>query len=274
MRLAISISQGGEFAFVVVKLATSTQLVSTELEQLVVFIVGASLATTPIFFSLFERFLAPRLAPAKAEFDKLELSEDPPVLIAGFGRVGQVVGRVLSARKIQFIALDASSEHVDFIRRFGNKVFYGDASRLELLEAAGAAKSKIFVLAIDDVKASVETARVVQKHFPHLAIIARARNRQHAYELRAMGVSHLFRETFVSSLEMTEAVLQQLGLTFSEARRTMEIFRAMDEKLLEESFALRGDMQSLQKKATSAREELEKLFVADQSAMADAEKAR
>jgi glutathione-regulated potassium-efflux system protein KefB len=274
MRLAISISQGGEFAFVVVKLATSTQLVSSELEQLVVFIVGASLATTPIFFSLFERFLAPRLAPAKAEYDKLELSEDPPVLIAGFGRVGQVVGRVLSARKIQFIALDASSEHVDFIRRFGNKVFYGDASRLELLEAAGAAKSKIFVLAIDDVKASVETARVVQKHFPHLAIIARARNRQHAYELRAMGVSHLFRETFVSSLEMTEAVLQQLGLPFSEARRTMEIFRAMDEKLLEESFALRGDMQSLQKKATSAREELEKLFVADQSAMADAEKAR
>lgn len=268
LRLAIATSQGGEFAFVVVKLATDTKLVWTELEHLVVFVVGASLATTPLFFALFERLIAPRLAPVKnRDFDKLDSSEDPPVLIAGFGRVGQVVGRVLSARKIRFVALDASPDHVDFVRRFGNKVFYGDASRLELLEAAGAAKARVFVVAIDDVKASLETVRMVQKHFPHLAIIARARNRQHAYELRAMGVEQLFRETFVSSLEMTQAVLQQLGLPFSEAHRTMEIFRAMDEKLLEDSFHLRGDLPSLQKKASTARDELEKLFEADAAAL-------
>jgi monovalent cation:proton antiporter-2 (CPA2) family protein len=270
LRLAIAISQGGEFAFVVVKLALDRNLVTSELEHLVVFIVGASLATTPIFFALFERLIAPRLMPATSrEFDKVETGDDPPVLIAGFGRVGQVVGRVLSARKIHFVALDASPDHVDFVRRFGNKVFYGDASRLELLEAAGAAKATVFVVAIDDVKASLETVRTVQKHFPHLVIVARARNRQHAYELKAMGIELLFRETFAASIELTQSVLQQLGLPFSEAHRTMEIFRAMDEKLLEESFHLRGDMASLQKKANSARTELEKLFEADRAALSD-----
>ena len=264
LRLAISVSQGGEFAFVVVGLAASSQLVAPNVQQVVVFVVGASLATTPIFFALFERLIAPRLQKATVrEFDKVENDEDPPVLVAGFGRVGQVVGRVLSARKIHFVALDASPDHVDFIRRFGNKVFYGDASRLELLEAAGAARAKILVLAIDDPKASVETVRTAQKHFPHLVIVARARNRQHAYELKAMGISLLFRETFSSSIEMTEAVLQQLGLPYSEAHRTMEIFRDLDERLLEESFHLRGDVESLKKKASSAREELEKLFEAD-----------
>ncbi|PZR11814.1 MAG: glutathione-regulated potassium-efflux system protein KefB [Archangium gephyra] len=274
IRLAISTSQGGEFAFVVVKLATTTHLMWTELEQLVVFIVGASLATTPVFFALFERFVAPRLAPKKErDFDKLDFSEETPVIVAGFGRVGQVVGRVLSARKIPFVALDASPDHVDFIRRFGNKVFYGDASRLELLEAAGAAKARVFVLAIDDVKASVATAHAVQKHFPHLRIVARARNRQHAYELKAMGIHDLFRETFAGSVEMTRGVLVQLGMPWSEAHRTMEIFRDLDERLLEDSFHLRGDMQSLQQKATSARAELEKLFEADSAALSPGKKS-
>ncbi len=268
IRLAISTSQGGEFAFVVVKLAFDRHLVTTELEHLVVFIVGASLATTPVFFALFERFIAPRLVTASTRaFDKIDQSDEQPVLIAGFGRVGQVVGRVLSARKIRFVALDASPDHVDFVRRFGNKVFYGDASRLELLEAAGAAKARVFVVAIDDVKASMETVRTVQKHFPHLIIVARARNRQHAYELKAVGVELLFRETFAASIDMTRTVLQQLGLPFSEAHRTMEIFRDMDEKLLAESYLLRGDMPSLQKKANTAREELERLFEADRAAL-------
>lgn len=269
LRLAVSISQGGEFAFVVVGLAASSQLVDKGLAEVIVFVVGASLATTPIFFAAFERFIAPRLMPKSARtFDKVEFSEDPPVLIAGFGRVGQVVGRVLSARRIRFVALDASPDQVDFIRRFGNKVFYGDASRLELLEAAGAAKASVFVLAIDDVKASVQTAQTVQKHFPHLQIFARARNRPHAYELKAMGINNIFRETFVTSIEMTEAVLQAVGLPFSEAHRTMEIFREADERLLSETFHMRGDVESLSKKAMQARSELEKLFEADSALLA------
>lgn len=269
-RLAISVSQGGEFAFVVVSLAASSKLLSAELHQLVVFVVGASLATTPIFFAVFERFVAPRLEKKVTRaFDAPEHAEDPPVLVAGFGRVGQVVGRVLSARKIHFVALDASPDHVDFVRKFGNKVFYGDASRLELLEAAGAAKARVFVLAIDDPKSSVETVRTVQKHFPHLTIVARARNRQHAYELMAMGVTNLVRETFSSSIEMTEQVLQHLGLPYSEAHRTMDIFRDLDERLLKDSFQHRADLKLLVARVASGREELERLFEADSKALND-----
>ena len=170
---------------------------------------------------------------------------------------------VLTARHIPFVALDASSEHVDFVRRFGNKVFYGDASRFELLEAAGTANAKLFVLAIDDVAKSVDIARTVQKHFPTVTIVARARNRQHAYELLALGVTHLMRETFSSSLEMTGDVLTLLGMPSSEVARTLATFRSHDEQLLMDSFEHRGDVSTLQERAKQARADLEKLFEAD-----------
>lgn len=265
LRLAVSTSQGGEFAFVVFGLATSTAALTPELSQLLVLVVSLSLAVTPVAFALFERFVAPGFAPKKEEkpFDALPADGEPPVVIAGFGRVGQVVGRVLTARRIPFVALDASSEHVDFVRRFGNKVFYGDASRLELLEAAGAGKAKLFVLAIDDAEKSVEVARTVQKHFPHLTILARARNRQHAYELLALGVTHLMRETFASSLELTGEVLTQLGMPSSEVARTLATFRSHDEQLLHDSFQHRADVSTLQERAKQARVDLEKLFEAD-----------
>jgi glutathione-regulated potassium-efflux system ancillary protein KefC len=265
VRLAISTSQGGEFAFVVFGLATSTAALTPEMSQLLVLVVGLSLAVTPVAFTLFEKFVAPRLAPKQEEkaFDVLVKEGEIPVVIAGFGRVGQVVGRVLTARHIPFVALDASSDHVDFVRRFGNKVFYGDASRLELLEAAGTANAKLFVLAIDDVAKSVDIARTMQKHFPNVTIVARARNRQHAYELLALGVTHLMRETFSSSLEMTGDVLTLLGMPSSEVARTLATFRSHDEQLLMDSFQHRGDVSTLQERAKQARADLEKLFEAD-----------
>lgn len=265
IRLAISTSQGGEFAFVVFGLATSTAALTPDMSQLLVLVVGLSLAVTPVAFTLFEKFVAPRLAPKKEEkaFDVLVKEGEIPVVIAGFGRVGQVVGRVLTARHIPFVALDASSEHVDFVRRFGNKVFYGDASRLELLEAAGTASAKLFVLAIDDVAKSVDIARTVKKHFPNVTLVARARNRQHAYELLALGVTHLMRETFSSSLEMTGDVLTLLGMPSSEVARTLATFRSHDEQLLMDSFEHRGDVSTLQERAKQARADLEKLFEAD-----------
>ncbi|MDP3231885.1 MAG: monovalent cation:proton antiporter-2 (CPA2) family protein [Myxococcales bacterium] len=265
VRLAISTSQGGEFAFVVFGLATSTAALTPDMSQLLVLVVGLSLAVTPVAFTLFEKFVAPRLTPkheAKA-FDVLVKEGEIPVVIAGFGRVGQVVGRVLTARHIPFVALDASSDHVDFVRRFGNKVFYGDASRLELLEAAGTANARLFVLAIDDVAKSVDIARTVQKHFPNVTIVARARNRQHAYELLALGVTHLMRETFSSSVEMTGDVLTLLGMPSSEVARTLATFRSHDEQLLMDSFQHRGDVSTLQERAKQARADLERLFEAD-----------
>src|SRR5262249_54288633 len=131
-----------------------------------------------------------------APFDRIE--EENRVIIAGFGRFGQIVGRILRARRIPFTALEASQAQVDFGRRFGNKVCYGDASRLELLRAASTDKAHVFVLAIDDVEASVRAAETMRKHFPHVKVYARARNRQHAFRLMDCGVRYLIRETFLS----------------------------------------------------------------------------
>src|SRR6185437_15991946 len=127
-------------------------------------------------------------------FDAIE-NEENRVIIAGFGRVGQIVARVLRARRIPFTALDISQTHVDFVRRFGNKIYYGDASRLDLLRAAGAARADVLVLAIDDVDASTRAATLIREYFPRMKIFARARNRQHAFALMDAGVKNIIRET-------------------------------------------------------------------------------
>src|SRR4030095_2572148 len=158
---------------------------------------------------------------------------DTPVIIAGFGRFGQVVGRVLRARGVPFTAMDADPAPIHFLQRLGNQVFYGDASRLDLLRAARADKAQVFVLAIDDVQASVRTAREVQEHFPHLVIFARARNRTHAYQLLELGITHVIRETYLSSLELTGDVLQELGFSYSAARGTRARLRAYGEPNLQ-----------------------------------------
>jgi glutathione-regulated potassium-efflux system protein KefB len=191
------------------------------------------------------------------------VEQETPVIIAGFGRFGQIVGRVLRARGIPFTAMDADPAQIDFLKRFGNKVFYGDASRLDLLRAAGADKAQVFVLAIDDVQASVRTAQEVQVHFPHLVVFARARNRAHAYQLLELGITHVMRETFLSSLEISGDVLQELGYSYSEARSTLDRFREHDERILQESFRYQRDEKKLLEIAERSRRELESLFARD-----------
>ncbi|HEY1127587.1 MAG TPA: NAD-binding protein, partial [Actinomycetota bacterium] len=167
------------------------------------------------------------------------------------------------ARRIPFTAMDADPTQIDFLNRFGIKVFYGDASRLDLLRTARADQAKIFVLAIDDIQASMRTAREVQEHFPHLVIFARARNRTHAYQLLELGITHLIRETYLSSLELTSEVLQELGFTYSDARETLDRFREHDERLLQESFRYQRDEKKLIELADRSRRELESLFDRD-----------
>ncbi|HYH99230.1 monovalent cation:proton antiporter-2 (CPA2) family protein [Hyalangium sp.] len=263
LSLAIIISQGGEFAFVLFRLAVGYHVMDTALADLMVVVVSLSMVTTPLLFAAYARWLRPRFHKKVQRDFEVTPEEDNPVLIAGFGRVGQVVGRLLRAKRIGFTALDVSSEHIDFIKRFGNKVHYGDASRLDLLRAARADKSKIFVLAIDDVEASVRTAETVIQHFPHLTIFARARNRQHAYRLLNLGIKHVMRETWASSLEMTGELLEELGLTYSEARKTVEQFRQHDETLLMSVYPFHKDEKKLAEMAAQARKELESLFEQD-----------
>lgn len=261
--LAISGAQGGEFAFVIFRVAAPLGLLAADVNELLVVVVGVSMAVAPLGFVAGDlvRKLSqnPQEKPAYDE----SLKDESPVIIAGFGRVGQVVGRVLRAKKIRFTAMDASAEHVDFIKRFGNKTFYGDASRIELLRAAQADKARLFVLAVDDVEASMRIAETVMRNFPHLKIYARSRNRQHTYRLLEMGITHVFRETFASSIEMTSGVLQELGVPAEDAKRTLSRFRDYDEKLLAESFQHQKDLNKLAELANKATRDLEELFEKD-----------
>ncbi len=199
------------------------------------------------------------------EYDSIE-SEEPPVLIAGFGRFGQIVARVLRAKQIRFTALEASQAQTDFVRRFGNKLYYGDASRLDLLRAAGAERAKVLVLAIDDVEASVRTAEMVRRHFPQLQVLARARNRQHAFRLIELGIEVVLRETYASSLEMAEAALVALGHPRQEAAADVARFRAHDEATLAEQAGMKDDLDRLVATSKASAEQLERLFEADRDA--------
>ena len=162
-----------------------------------------------------------RKAPAPAY--ETPPDNDGHVIIAGFGRVGQIVARILTAKRIPFTALDISAEQVEFVRRFGAQAFYGDASRPEILEAADAHRARAFVLAIDDVEASMRTAELARSKYPNLPIYARARNRTHAHRLLDLGVTYLQRATFLSSLDITKQLLKGLGVSDREAGRIASI---------------------------------------------------
>jgi monovalent cation:proton antiporter-2 (CPA2) family protein len=263
LALAVLLSQGGEFAFVLFRLAASDGVMDRELASVLVVAVTLSMATTPALFALHRRALRPLLRSRPARPFDVRPDGEPPVVIAGFGRVGQVVARVLAAKRIPFTAIDASPEHIDFVRRFGNEVFYGDVSRLDLLRAARVGRARLFVLAIDDVDASVRTAEVVKEHFPHVTILARARNRQHAYRLRRLGVRRIVRETLHSSLEMTVDVLQAMGIDYVAARTAVERFRDHDAAQFEASWQHQDDLDKLTDIARRGREELEQLFEED-----------
>ena len=263
--LGVLLSQGGEFAFVLFGLAVSYEIFPDPLRDTLVLVVSLSMALTPLLAVAWDRLVAPRLRTRDRRPYDRGVEQDTPVIIAGFGRFGQVVGRVLRARRIAFTAMDADPAQIDFLTRWGNKVFYGDASRLDLLRAARADKARVFILAIDDVQASLRTAREVQEHFPHLTIFARARNRAHAYQLLELGIQHVIRETFLSSLELTGDVLQELGFSYSEARSTLDRFKEHDERMLQESFQYQRDEKKLIEIAERSRRELESLFARDEA---------
>jgi glutathione-regulated potassium-efflux system ancillary protein KefC/glutathione-regulated potassium-efflux system protein KefB len=261
--LAVTLAQGGEFGFVLFSLAVSHQIMPASLAQLLVIVVTISMAMTPLVIKLHATFVEPSLAKTEArDFDDIP-DTGSRVLIAGFGRVGQIIGRVLRMRRISFTALESSVSQVDFVRRFGNKVYYGDPSRLELLQAAGAARAEIFVLAMDDVDASVRTAALIKKHFPHLKVFARARNRRHAIKLMEQGVRYFVRETYYSSLDMAQNTLEALGLSRAEALESIRRFDEHDKRMLEQQRLAGDDEQKLIQSAQQAARELEGLFEED-----------
>ena len=261
--LAAALCQGGEFAFVLFGLAADNGIMGHTLTDSLVIIVTLSMALTPLAFALNDIVLARWLEkPADTAFDAIDES-DSKVIIAGFGRVGQIVGRLLRAKRIAFTALDKDAEQVETVRRFGSRTYYGDASRLEVLRAAGAEKAQILVLAIDDVEASLRTAENARRHFPALKIYARARNRFHAYRLMDIGVDFLMRETLLSSLELAQSVMKGLGIADWEARTATETFRLHDERQLDRQHAVYHDETQLIQNSKDAHRELVGIFDAD-----------
>jgi glutathione-regulated potassium-efflux system protein KefB len=266
LRLASILAGGGEFAFVVFDLAAQHGVLMAAQRDALVVAVTLSMALTPLSLIAVSRWLATRKAPKPPAFDAI-VDEHPRVIIAGYGRMGQIVARILRAQRIAFTALETSAEQVDFSRRFGGHIYFGDPARPELLRAAGADKAEIFVLATDDPEANLRTARMVKRAFPHLKIIARARNRQHAFRLMDLSLAdeNIVRETLYSSMEMTRRVLVELGFDPALAADRVEMFRHQDAKVLKAQYLVYDDDAALVQSTKDALDDLERLFEADRS---------
>lgn len=262
LMLGAVLALGGEFGFVVFSEAAKFGLIETALRDQLVVVVGISMAVTPLLMMVVGRWLKthPEAKPERA-FDTID-HEHPRVIIAGFGRMGQIVGRMLTAQKIPFTALENSAEQVDFSRRFGSQIYFGDPARPELLRAAHAERAEVFVLTTDDPDANIRTARLVRRMYPHLKIYARARNRQHAFKLMDLG-TEVVRETFHSSLVMGRRVMESLGVPPGEAASKAERFRRHDEALLREQHLVYDDEAALIASAKEALSDLATLFEAD-----------
>ena len=261
LKLAGVLAQGGEFAFIVFTLAVQNRLLDAQLRDLLIVVITLSMALTPLLVVLFAR-LGPTQATEKPAYDAIDEDDAPRVIIAGFGRVGQIVARILRANQIRFTAIESSIEQVEFSRRFGSQIYYGDPTRSDLLRAAQVEKAELFIVATDDPETNIRTARLVRRMYPQLKVIARARNRQHAFRLMDLGAD-VVRETFHSSLEMSRMALQQLGMPEALAGQRVDRFREFDEKLLAEQHLFYDDEAAIMQNAREAQNDLDRLFEAD-----------
>jgi glutathione-regulated potassium-efflux system ancillary protein KefC len=253
---ALGLSQVGEFAFVL--FGAAGQLLARPTLDVLNAAVAASMLSTPLLMMCYERVLAPRFTrseprPADA------IDEQNPVIIAGFGRFGQVVTRVLRTMHLNATVIDHDPTQIERVRRFGWKAYYGDATRLDLLRAAGAARAQLLVVAIDDPEAAMRAVRLALQHFPALKILARARSRTDAYEYVELGVPSV-RETFGAALDAAEQALALLGRSAEDARRAAEEFRRYDEAALVRSAPYRQDVNQLIALSLKERENLEQLL--------------
>jgi glutathione-regulated potassium-efflux system ancillary protein KefC len=257
---AFLLSQGGEFAFVVFGAARAARLFDHDAEALLTIVVALSMATTPLLLLAYDRTLARRMRPERATD---AVSPEGPVIIAGFGRFGQIVGRLLLANGIRAVVLDHDADQVDTLRKFGYRVFYGDATRLDLLEAAGARGARLLVNAIDDVKASIALVDRVRANFPSLEILSRARNVSHYFELRLRGVQVAERETFESALRLGRSALERLGVDPFRARELADAFRRHNIASVDATLPFYQDEARRMTMSRAGREELERQFARD-----------
>ena len=266
IRLGLVLAAGGEFAFVVFKIGRDHGMFDSRLYDLLVLAITLSMFLTPLLLLVSTWLVRSKVQPVVVPQTYREIDADEPrVVIAGMGRMGQVVARILRAQKIKFVALDTSVETIELSRSFsGLPVFYGDPMRQEILSAAKVEQAEFFVIATDDADANIKTAELVHKLYPHIKIIARARNRQHVHRLMDIG-AHAVRETYHSSLEMSRHTLIALGLTQTQADARIHRFTLHDEQLLKAQHAVYDDATKVMQTAQEARADLARLFELDEA---------
>jgi monovalent cation:proton antiporter-2 (CPA2) family protein len=263
---AFALAQGGEFAFVLISFAAQNQVLNESIGNTLVATVALSMVASPFLFTINEKLVQPRFSSRLPDREEDEIDEkDNPVILAGFGRFGHIVGRVLNLKGVKTTVLDLDADQVALVRKLGLKVFYGDASRLELLRAAGADQAKLLIVAIDDEEKSLLIVETAQKHFPNLKIFARAFGRDHAYRLIEQGVENIFRETLGSSLDLTVAALRALGFRAYEAQRAARFFRDYDEESVRALAPYAKNEKELVSQARERIQTLEQLMEAERS---------
>jgi len=267
VRTALVLSQGGEFAFVLLSAGLGARFVTAEVAETAVVVVTSSMALTPLVMSLGDRVLERRSADDRP-FDAIAQVDDRGVVIAGFGRVGQIVARVLTMQHIPFTALDANPQHVDFVRRFGNETYFGDANRLDVLQAAGVSTARALVVAVSSEEASLNIVRQVKSLYPWVQVLVRARTRQHNLELLEAGADFVLRETLLSSLALATELLTVLGRSPEEASVAVARFQEHDARTLARQAAVFHDEDAFRTTTLDATEELKRLFDADVRAAA------
>jgi len=266
LMFAFLLAQGGEFAFLLFSFATQNQVISSELANLLILVVVLSMMVTPLIIIAYDRLIRPRFTGCVSTDEAGEVDKDivaQPVIVAGYGRFGQIVSRMLTADGIKTTLLDHDAGQIELTGRFGYKVFYGDASRVELLGAAGAEQARLLVIAIDDREKAVHMVRSAKQFFPNLRTLARAYDRPHAYELMEAGADVVTRETFGSALIMGEEALRLLGYENAQAYRVMRTFKRHDEQGLQKLYEVWGDDHAYGLRTHQNLENLEKVLQND-----------
>lgn len=259
-QMSAILSQGGEFAFVLFTAAQSENLLDAELVSFLLVVVSLSMVTTPLLLLVQKRwFFATINNPDDSDANDV-VDRKPRVIIAGFGRFGQVIGRLMYANKIRLTVLESDASQIRLLRKYGYKVFYGDATQLDLLRAAGADKAEAMVACTDNPDEILHIVKVCQQHFPNLKVFARARSRVEAYQLLNNGVPHYSRETFLGALDLGRQLLVELGMHPYQAKRAEDHFRKLDNAMLEQLLPQHADDKDLTQRAKESRKELEEIF--------------
>jgi glutathione-regulated potassium-efflux system protein KefB len=259
-KMAAILSQGGEFAFVIFTAAGKEGLLDSDQTAFLLVVVSLSMVTTPLLLMAQSKWYARGLNTDTETLKSDVVNKQPRVIIAGFGRFGQIIGRLMYANRIKVTVLESDASQIRLLRKYGYKVFYGDVTQLDLLRSAGAEKAEAMVICTDRPDEIMKTIELCQAHFPHLKLFARARSRVEAYQLLSHGVDNYSRETFLGALDLGRQTLAELGMHPYQAKRAEAHFRKLDDAMLKELLPQHNDDKQLAERAKEARKELEEIF--------------